>query len=96
MTDIDAVRDWVAEFNWEALLADGYEAAILGVAERCGQPALVVYDADKCIEILMQRDGMSHEEAQEFFAFNTVGAWAGEMTPLFLWRRPEEFTDTAK
>jgi hypothetical protein len=80
------LREWIAEHNEEALLADGFDAAIIGVAVRCSQPALVVYDAEKCIEILEQRDGMGHEEATEFFEFNTLGAWVGAGTPLFLWR----------
>jgi hypothetical protein len=34
----------------------------------------------------MERDGMTYEGAAEFFQFNTLGAWVGEHTPLFLWR----------
>lgn len=83
-------REWVAEQNPDALFADGLEEAILGIAERCSKAPLVVYDADKCIEILATRDGMSREEAEEFFHFNILGAWVGEGTPLFLWRKLEE------
>jgi len=83
------IGEWVAEQNEEALLADGFDEAILGIAVRCGKPGLVVYDAEKCIEILMQRDGMDEEEASEFFEFNVVGTWAGEGTPLFLYRYEE-------
>ena len=81
--------EWVAEFNEEALLADGYEDAFIGVAVRCGKLPLAVYDAEKCIKILMERDGMDYVDAQEFFEFNTLGAWAGEGTPLFLHRYEE-------
>ena len=84
-----AVQEWIAEQNPDALTADGFEEAIIGVAERCGQPALVVYDANRCIEILVARDGMDYDEAMEFFTFNTLGAWVGEHTPLFLWFRPK-------
>lgn len=84
----EELRDWIARHNEEALLADGYEEAIIGIAERCSQAAVVVYDAEKCIEILMQRDGMDYDEAFEFFQFNTLGAWVGDGTPLFLWRPP--------
>lgn len=84
------VRAWIAELNPDALLADGFEDAILGVGERCSQEPIVVYDARKCVEILMQRDGMSEEEATEFFEFNTLGSWVGENTPLFLWRVPDD------
>lgn len=79
------LRDVIAHFNPEAVLFDGYEDAIIGTAERCSQPHLVVYDAEKCIEILMTRDGMAPDEALEFFHFNTLGCWAGDHTPLFLW-----------
>jgi hypothetical protein len=85
----DNIRDWVARFNDEALLADDFDDAIIGVAERCGQPTLVVYDIAKCINILVERDGLSRSDAQEFLEFNTLGAWVGEMTPLFMWRREE-------
>jgi len=82
------LREWLAEFNPEALLADGFEGAILGVGERCGQPALVVYDRAKCLEILMQRDGLTYDEAVEYFDFNTAGAWVGAGTPIWLTRPP--------
>jgi len=72
----------------ELLFADGFDDAILGVAGRCGKPPVVVYDREKCLEILM-RDGGSYEEASEYFEFNTAGAWVGERTPMYL-SRPEE------
>jgi hypothetical protein len=84
----EELREWIASYNEEALVADGFEDAIIGVAERCSQPALVVYDAARCIEILVAQ-GMTHDEAVEYFYFNTLGAWVGENTPLFLWRREE-------
>jgi hypothetical protein len=87
------VHDWIGEYNDEALTADGFDEAIIGVAERCGQPWLVVYDAEACIAILIAR-GMEAEEAAEFFQFNTLGAWVGEQTPLFLWRKPRDAGET--
>ena len=71
------------------LLADGFEDAILGLGSwPCGQGPqdVVVYDLDKCALILMARDGMTDDEAYEFLAFNTTGAWMGERTPLFVRR----------
>lgn len=80
----------VADENPEALLADGFEDAYIGLARRCGQPTLVTYDYDKCIEILVLRDGMTYEEAVEYFEFNVVGAWMGANTPIYLQRTVEE------
>lgn len=98
MIDHESLRAWIAEHNENALMADGFEDAIVGISERCGQPSLVVYDADKCIQILMQRDGMDYDEAVEFFSFNTLGSWVGENTPAFLWKYepdepPDEYPD---
>jgi len=70
----------------EVLLADGFEEAFIGTASRCTQGPTAVYDRAKCIEILMLRDGMSEEDAEEFFEFNVIGAWVGDRTPLFLSR----------
>lgn len=70
----------------ELLLADGFEDAFLGVLERFGMEPIVVYDRAKCIEILMTRDGMTYEGAEEHFGFNVTGAWVGDRTPAFLER----------
>jgi len=67
------------------LLADGYEDAVIGIGRRFNKE-LVVYDKAKCLDILAKRDGMSPEEAREFFEFNTADAWCGEGTPIFLER----------
>ncbi len=73
----------------ELLTADGLDDAILGIGYRCGQMPIVVYDSAKVIDILTERDGMTHEEAEEFFSFNIEGAWVGEQTPVWL-RVPEQ------
>lgn len=81
-----ANRAFGSGFNEEMFLADGFEEAFIGVVERCGQPSLACYDIEKCIGVLTQRDGMTYEDAQECFFFNTLGAWLGENTPVFLTR----------
>lgn len=73
------------EFESEGVLtADGFSEAILGIGRRCGKPDIVAYDVEAIIRIL-QRD-MSEEEAWEYFDFNVVGAWVGEMTPIFVYK----------
>jgi len=66
------------------LFADGLEEAFVGVARRCGQPDLAVYSIPLAIRVLVQRDGMSEEEAREYLEFNSIGAWVGEETPIWL------------
>lgn len=69
----------------DLLKADGFDDAILGVVERIGTQA-ICYDQDKVIDILIERDGMTYEEAIEYFEYNIAGAWVGESTPFFLQR----------
>ncbi|CAB4120993.1 hypothetical protein UFOVP4_51 [uncultured Caudovirales phage] len=69
--------------NGGALLADGFEAALIGLGYQFSTP-LAVYDWDKCIKILIERDEMELSEAMEFFDFNVMGAWAGVSTPVFI------------
>lgn len=83
------LRERIAEENPEALFADGLDEALVGMAVRCGQPALAVYDYARAVEVFMTRDGMTYEEAVEWMDFNVVGAWMGPHTPVWL-RRPEE------
>jgi hypothetical protein len=79
----DEIKEQVAEINPDALLADGFEQALIGYVERSTQPPLALYDRQKCIEILMLRDHMSINDANEFFEFNVIGAWMGDNTPAF-------------
>ena len=55
----------------------------MGVGRRCGFE-YAIYDEEKCWEILGERDGMSREEAVDFFEYNTIGAWVGDDTPIFV------------
>ena len=61
------------------LKADGFDEAIIGVTTQ----GLVVYDYDKCVEVLM-KEGMEEIEAVEHLEFNVVGAYMGEGTPIFI------------
>jgi hypothetical protein len=65
------------------LLADGLEEAFIGICQQFNT-YFAVYDRQKCIEIFMTRDGMSEDEAEEFFEFNVVGAYVGPQTPAFI------------
>lgn len=83
MKKLQLIMDQLAEENPDALLADGFEEALIGIARRTGQPSLAVYDVRKCLKVLGKKHKMSEEEASEFFEFNVVGSWMGENTPIF-------------
>ena len=77
-------KEDISEINPEALLCDGFDEAIIGMAERINLGPVVAYDVDKMLEIMVKRDGMSYEEAMEYFDYNILGAWMGENTPVFI------------
>lgn len=69
----------------ELLLADGFDDCIIGVAyDKATSTNRVVYSRTKCINILMERDGMEHDVAEEFFDFNVSDAYVGNKTPIFV------------
>ena len=78
--DTQAARSEVAE---GALLADGFEDALVGYGYQCNYP-IAVYSRKGCINILMNDGIMDYEEATEYFDFNVAGAYVGESTPVFL------------
>tara|TARA_R100001509_G_scaffold165613_1_gene148226 strand:- start:3596 stop:3856 length:261 start_codon:yes stop_codon:yes gene_type:complete len=64
------------------LLADGLDEAFLGVATEEDVPR-AVYSIERCIKAFT-KEGMSEEEAAEYFWFNTAGAYVGEKTPIWI------------
>lgn len=65
----------------EALLADGFEDALVGYSN--GPNLVAVYDYSMCIHILME-DNMTYEQALEYMEYNVVNAYVGEKTPIFI------------
>jgi hypothetical protein len=74
------IRERVEGNNDWTMFADGFDEAILGVDSSNER---VIYSYKKCLEILMERDNMSNDEAIEFFAFNVIGSFMGEKTPIY-------------
>jgi hypothetical protein len=64
------------------LLADGFEGAFVGIARQFNNP-FAIYSRPKCLALLVKQ-GMSSEDAEEYFSFNVEGAWVGEQTPAFM------------
>jgi len=75
------------------LKADGFDEALIGIGRRCSQEDVLVYDFDKAVKILVDRDKMAVDEAMEFLEYNTLGAWVGEETTLFVFSMTMEEVD---
>ena len=67
----------------ETILMTGYEDCILGICNRYGQDSIVAYDLEKVLAKLM-KDGMTYEEAVDWYEFNMIGSWCGDTTPCFV------------
>ena len=66
------------------LIADGFDQAVIGYIDRTNEPRVVVYDREKCIDILNK--DMSRDEAEEYFEYNVAGSYMGAETPAYLHR----------
>ena len=88
----DAIADRLP-WEEELLQAEGLDSALIGVADvftkEGGMETVLAYDRDLCISSFM-RDGMSREEAIEYFDFNVAGAYMGPKTPVYISRVIDE------
>ena len=79
------VKEILEEEYPDLLIADGFDEAIIGVCHKIGNDLCVAYDIDKCVSVLIDGNpNMSYSEAMEYLEFNTMGAYVGEYTPLFV------------
>ena len=69
--------------NEFTFLPDEFDHAIVGVIESFGSELKICYDKDEVIGQYVH-EGMSYDEAIEFFEYNTIGAYVGETTPVFM------------
>ncbi len=77
-------REYLALIAPEAVLVDGFDDCIIGVGYRGGSgSSVIVYDRNQIVDKLAKRDGMSCEEADEYFDYNIAGAYLGNNTPIF-------------
>lgn len=65
----EAIEERAQNDEASVMLLDGLDDALLGVTGM-GESLQVCYSEQKCLEVLIEQQGMSEEEAREFFAFN--------------------------
>ena len=86
----DKVRNWVKDNDEEALFADGLDDAIIAISrDSMSGKYRVVYDVARIVQVLVNDQGMSEDEAYEHMEFNIIGGYVGEMTPIWAFL-PEE------
>lgn len=68
------------------MLMHGFEDAFVGGLRKVGQKLpIAVYDYQGCVDILMNRDGMSQDEAVEFIESQSLSAYFGTGTPCMVY-----------
>jgi len=65
------------------LKVDGYDEAIIGLGRKFNQN-FYIYDEKKIIKQLIEKDGLTEEDANEHFNYNILGSYVGEGTPIFM------------
>jgi hypothetical protein len=84
ISKIDEFLDSMSEMNPDSLYPSDMKEAIIGYVERAGMSPQILLSRKKCIDILVKRDKMSYETAEEYFSFNTIESFMGnEGTPCF-------------
>ena len=78
---LEELKETISQHNPKALFADGHDNAIMGYSSDCR----VIYSVDQIVESLVERDGMTPDEAIEFFNFNIECAYLGEYTPIYMY-----------
>ena len=63
------------------LFADGLDDALVGI---CPNSLRLVYSRTKVIEVFIQDDGMTEQDAVEYAEHNTFSAYVGNQTPIFI------------
>lgn len=67
--------------NEEILLADGFDEAVVGIEPNTLR---LIYSIPRMVDILVEQDGISDEDAIEYLEFNTFNAYVGEKTPIYI------------
>jgi hypothetical protein len=79
MTHREQINEIADVMDEKMIVADGFDEAIIG----CTWDYKVVYDAERCVKILIE-GGIPEAEAAEYFEFNVINAYVGEKTPIFV------------
>ena len=76
MNSIDELLEQVSyDYDHDMLYPTDLKDAIVGTVERIGMEPILLLDKEKCLEILMERDGMSDIDAIEHFEYNVIGSY---------------------
>jgi len=74
-------RDLIAAISPDTQLWDGFDDALIGYEVTTEK---AVYDENKMISVLVERDGMTTEEAIDYLSYNVLYKHIGVRTPIHI------------
>lgn len=78
-----SVIDQLSDLNPDAHLFENMESALIGIGYIGYKEPVAVYSRSKIFAKLLS-DGLSSEDADEYFSGKFVNTWAGENTPVII------------
>ena len=78
--EVSANEEVGAFENDDYIVADGYNDAIIGLTTE----DIVVYDIDKMVKIIVNRDNVTEEEAYAYLEFKLFPSKVGARTPIYV------------
>jgi len=73
----------INEYAEGSVILSDLDTAIIGIVEDFNGRR-ILYSKEKILNILMVRDGMTMDEAEEYYDYNILGLYAGDQNPVFL------------
>ena len=93
MSSKQHILEWLDETECEVMRlepASFYDKHIVGVGYRFTFGPVLVYSLRGILQDHVENDDMTMDQAREFFEFNTLGAWVGDGTPMFIDEDPTD------
>lgn len=81
---IDAIKEAIGEANPQAIVFDGLDQALIGVAEQHAHGSFAAYSKKKILQCLIEDNQWSEEEAYEWFDFNIGCLSVTNGTPVII------------
>ena len=76
-----AIERLLEDSGAQSMILEGFDDCIIGINN---ETYSVCYDASKIIESLVNNQGVTYSEAEEFFSFNIEGSKVSDGNPTYI------------
>ena len=88
MSAAEDLLETLGELNPEAVFWPNYEPALIGIGQQFNT-YVAVYSYRAMLDVLVERDGCTFEEATEHISYNTLGQYTGPYDPVVLYDKED-------